>query len=392
LLCHRLVLPLENTTTQATVLVVDDDLDVLRMHRRSLTAAGMNVLTAETVDQALMILKNEDIEVVVSDLTMPGRGGLDLLRALRPVDPDLPVIFVTGDARLDSAMAAVELGANHYLKKPVDPRTLRECVQASARAYRAIGRHRDPSTSGVSSTLLRGQATIERAFDAALGTMQLVVQPIMGAATRRRVGWEALVRTNSTELRDPGALFSAAERLDRVIELGRQIRAQAAALAAQLPEGLLFVNLHPDEMLDDELYAADAPLAEHAFRIVFEVTERTALDHVAGLAERCERLRQLGYRIAVDDLGAGYAALAAVVQLRPHVVKLDMSLIRGIGDDRIRQGVVASVVDMCARLAVWTVAEGVETERELETLERLGCDLVQGFHLGRPASWDGQTA
>ncbi len=377
-----------NAPVQPTVLVVDDDLDMLRLHRRSLSGAGMSVLTAESVDQALIILHNSEIDVVVSDLTMPGRGGLDLLRALRPVDPDLPVIFVTGDARLDTAMQAVELGANHYLKKPVDPAVLRTCVQTSARAYRAISRRRDAAESPAASTLLRGQASIERAFDAALGTLMLVVQPIVGSSTRKRVGWEALVRTNSTELRDPGALFGAAERLDRVVELGRRIRSHAAALAATLPEGLLFVNLHPEELLDDELYAPDAPLADHAFRVVFEVTERSALGQVDGQTERCERLRQLGYRIAVDDLGAGYAALAAVVQLRPHVVKLDMSLVRGIADDRVRQGVVASVIDMCSRLSIWTVGEGVESERELEVLEHLGVDLVQGYYLGRPAPWE----
>jgi EAL domain-containing protein (putative c-di-GMP-specific phosphodiesterase class I)/CheY-like chemotaxis protein len=370
------------------VLLVDDDMDLLRVMRRSLSDSGLDVLTAENVDQALMILRSTHVEVVVSDLMMPGRTGLDLLRALRPEAPDLPVILLTGHPGLETAVSAVELGASHYLRKPVEARVLRECVHSAARAYRATARGRDPGASGASSTRPRGIATLERALERGIETLELFVQPVFHAATRVRLGWEALVRTSASEVRDPRALFAVAERLERVTEVGRKIREEAARLLAHLPEGLLFINLHPEELLDEGLYALDAPLAPHASRIVFEVTERAAIGRGTHLAERCGRLRELGYRIAVDDLGAGYAALSAVADLRPHVVKLDMSLVRGVADDRVRQGVIGSVVEMCGQLGIWTVAEGVESERELEALVWLGCGFVQGYHLGRPAAWE----
>ncbi|MCB9564553.1 MAG: EAL domain-containing protein [Kofleriaceae bacterium] len=375
-----------------TVLVVDDDVDMLLMQRRTLGAAGMTVLTAECVDQALMILQSRPVEVVVSDISMPGRDGLDLLRAIRPTDPNLPLIFVTGSASLESAMLAVDLGASHYLQKPVDTRLLRQHIQAAAHAYRAAQRQRDVAGAAAASGSMRGVAGSETTFQAALDSLELVVQPVMSAATGRRVGWEALVRSGERSLANPGALFAAAERLDLVTELGRRIRAAAAELISTLPEGLVFLNVHSAELLDDELYDPEQPLSRVAPRVVLDITERVALTHVAGVASRADRLRRLGFRIAVDDLGAGYAALAAIVELRPDVVKLDMSLIRSIHRDPVRQSVVSSVVDMCARLAMWTVAEGVETQDELAAVEQLGCDLVQGYHIGRPAPWIDRAA
>ncbi|MCB9564552.1 MAG: EAL domain-containing protein [Kofleriaceae bacterium] len=384
------IVELEAIETQplgkASVLVVDDDAAVLRAHTRTLARTQLDVVTASSGDEALIRLQERAFDVVVTDISMPGMNGIDFLRAVRLVDADLPVLFVTGEASLDTAIDAVELGATRYLAKPVEPEVLRASVASSARMYRSILRGREAASSSGLAILLRGEAALEAAFDRALSTLHMVAQPIMSALTGSRVAWEMLVRTRSSELPHPGALFSAAERLDRVRELGRIIRAAVVDLLPLIPEDeMVFVNLHPDDLLDDELFDGSAPLAEQSFRIVLEVTERTALGHVDGLAERLARLRKLGYRIAVDDLGAGYAALSAVVAMRPDVVKLDMSLIRGVDADDVRKGVVSSVVGMCRMLGVWTVAEGIETEAELAAVTELGCDLVQGYLLGRPA-------
>jgi EAL domain-containing protein (putative c-di-GMP-specific phosphodiesterase class I) len=92
----------------------------------------------------------------------------------------------------------------------------------------------------------------------------------------------------------------------------------------------------------------------------------------------------MGFRLAVDDLGAGYAGLTSLVQLEPEVVKLDMSLIRDISKSDVKRKLVRSVVELCRALGSKTVAEGIESEGELQTVKELGCDLLQGFLLGRP--------
>jgi len=118
---------------------------------------------------------------------------------------------------------------------------------------------------------------------------------------------------------------------------------------------------------------------------VIEVTERHSLDGIADLAERVARLRSLGYRMAVDDLGAGYAGLTSVVRLQPEVVKLDMSLVRGCDTDVARQGVIRSMAELSGRLGMEVVVEGVETEAEAACLQALGCSLHQGYRYARPA-------
>ena len=101
--------------------------------------------------------------------------------------------------------------------------------------------------------------------------------------------------------------------------------------------------------------------------------------------QRIDKLRGLGYRIAVDDLGAGYAGLASFARLRPDVVKLDMSLVRALDTDPIRRKLVGSLTRASHDLGIQVVAEGIETEAERDAVAALEVDLLQGYLLGRPA-------
>jgi EAL domain-containing protein (putative c-di-GMP-specific phosphodiesterase class I) len=118
--------------------------------------------------------------------------------------------------------------------------------------------------------------------------------------------------------------------------------------------------------------------------VVFEITERATLDSISDLPRRMARLRSLGYRIALDDLGAGYSGLSSFTQLEPDVVKVDMSLIRGIEGSAMKQKLVGSVVTLCAELGILIIAEGIETPGERDALVTLGGDLCQGYLFARP--------
>jgi len=108
------------------------------------------------------------------------------------------------------------------------------------------------------------------------------------------------------------------------------------------------------------------------------------LDHVTDLRSRIATLRELGFRIAVDDLGAGYAGLSTFALLEPEYVKLDMSLIRGIDVKVTQQKIVRSLTSLCREMGIRVVAEGVETTSERDTLIDLDCDLLQGFLFAKP--------
>jgi EAL domain-containing protein (putative c-di-GMP-specific phosphodiesterase class I) len=235
---------------------------------------------------------------------------------------------------------------------------------------------------GSQDRLVGDRAGLEAAFEAALDALAMAHQPIV-RADGTVYGFEALLRGRTPALATPSALLDAAERLNQVERLGRQVR---ALVARNLPadDRLAFVNLHPLDLADPQLADPMAPLSGHARRVVLEVTERASLDRVTGLRGRVARLRELGYRIALDDLGAGYAGLSSLAALNPEVIKLDMSLVRGIDLDPVKRKLVASMVGVGHELGALVLAEGVETTQEHAALDGLGCDLLQGYLFGRP--------
>ena len=147
----------------------------------------------------------------------------------------------------------------------------------------------------------------------------------------------------------------------------------------------MFVNLHSSDLADESLFAVASSFGSLRTRIVLEVTERASLDNVLDAKARVGELRKLGFRIAVDDLGAGYAGLTSFATLEPEIVKIDMSLVRGVDANPTKRKLVQSVVTLCKDLGMLVVAEGIETTAERDTLVSLGCDLLQGYLLGRPA-------
>ena len=155
----------------------------------------------------------------------------------------------------------------------------------------------------------------------------------------------------------------------------------------------IFVNVHPTDFQDPDLASPDGHLTPYAHRVVLDVTERRTLDLVQDIGERAIQLRDLGYRISVDDLGVGYAGLASFTVLEPDFVKLDAALIRDINASKRKQSLVQSLISMCGReLGMLVICEGVETEVERDVLESLGADLMQGYLFGRPVDEFAQVA
>jgi EAL domain-containing protein (putative c-di-GMP-specific phosphodiesterase class I) len=182
----------------------------------------------------------------------------------------------------------------------------------------------------------------------------------------------------------PLALLDAAERLRRVPELGRLVRERVAATMG--PGGAVFVNLHPLELADEALFVSSVGLSPHARDVVIEVTERASVSAVLDLQTKVQALREMGYRIAVDDLGGGYAGLTTFTALRPEIVKLDMALVRGADSDPMKRRLIGSLAEVCRDSGILVVAEGVETEAERDAVVEAGCDLLQGYLIGRPAA------
>jgi EAL domain-containing protein (putative c-di-GMP-specific phosphodiesterase class I) len=370
--------------TSTRVLLVEDDDALLRSCRRALEAAGFSVECASDGQQATRVLGQRNFDVVVSDIAMPEVGGIELLKAIRSRDNDVPVILMTAFAELGSALDAIEYGALAYLRKPFGLEALRAAVTKAARLSRLLRMKREAVADAEVGELAGDRAGLQAAFDQALATLWTAFQPVVSVSRREVVAYEALMRTAEPALPHPGAVLSAAERLGRLHELGRLIRARVALQLPSCPAESVFVNLHGRDLLDDELYSANAPLSAWANRVVFEITERASLEQVKGFEARATELRTLGYRLAIDDLGAGYAGLTSFAQLEPEVVKFDMSLVRGIDRSPVRQRLVKAMTAVFREMQTLVVAEGVETPAERDTLVDLGCDLLQGYLFARP--------
>ncbi len=211
-------------------------------------------------------------------------------------------------------------------------------------------------------------------------------QPIVRSSDMSIYGHEALVRCTTQELASPLVLFDIAEKTKRARKLSRMLRRMTAESVQEMPdEHLMFMNLHPDDLADPELLDPPEWLTSIGKRMVLEITERAAIEDFQLFRNRLSTLRKLGFVVAIDDLGSGYSALNTVAELEPEIIKLDMLLIRGIEESRIRQDLVRKMVSFAQTIDCQVVAEGIETKPQMEMVRSLGCHLMQGFYLARPA-------
>lgn len=369
------------------VMVVDDEEAVRRMLIRLVGAAGFEVDAAPDGETARQLLQERTYELVISDVAMPGMDGIELLQLVRRHDLDLPVILITGEPSLQSAVRAIEHGTFRYLAKPFSPSELTEAARQAVQMHRMARLKRQAlALAGAGAAIPGDLAGLQIRFDRALDKLWMAFQPIVSVQQRRIFAYEALLRTDEETLGRPPDLIATAERLHRTFELGLAIRSAAAtAFRRGDGDGLLFINLHPPELLDPALGGPTDDLTPLADRVVLEVTERASLESLTDVRSRVALLRERGFRLAIDDLGAGYAGLTSFASLQPEFVKIDMSLVRGIDQDRLKQRLFRSMSQLCRDMSIAIIAEGVETAAERDTLLELGCDLFQGYLFARPA-------
>lgn len=225
------------------------------------------------------------------------------------------------------------------------------------------------------------EAQIEAIFSA--DGLAMVYQPIYDLGTGRVVGFEALARFTAEPYQPPDVWFSRAAIVGREIELEtRAIQLALQALDALPPAVYLAVNASPEAIVKGQLSTAlrGQPLE----RLIVEVTEHHAVERYEDIAAVMAPLQAQGLRIAIDDAGAGYASFRHVLNLHPEIVKLDISITRGIDTDRSRRALAAALRGFASETGCSIVAEGIETPAELSTLQALGISRAQGYHLGRP--------
>jgi EAL domain-containing protein (putative c-di-GMP-specific phosphodiesterase class I)/DNA-binding NarL/FixJ family response regulator len=380
----------ERSMDRIRVLLADDEEEVLDVMTDLMASdPAIDVVgRARDARQAIDLARAAAPDVALVDVRMPG-GGAVAARGIRRDSPPTRVVAVSADSHAEAVLAMLDAGATGYVGKeePVE------------QILRAVHRAVDGKASlAVSSLASMTEQLVERGSDRTArerrvasdrisrtiegSGIDVVFQPIVDLFGGGVAGLEALVRFRGTPRhRSPEAWFAEAASVGLLPELEITAIELAIAHLDRIPAGTyLSVNLSPGTICSEELPRV---LGDRGHRLMLEVTEGPLADEEGAVA--CLRsLRDLGVKIAIDDVGAGYAGLSRVVALSPDFIKLDRSVVAGVATDPFRRSLIQRLASFATDVGIGVIAEGIETEADLEELRALSVPFGQGFHLGRP--------
>ena len=268
----------------------------------------------------------------------------------------------------------------------------------AARPEVLLGRARDAALADADLRARTAAARRRERFLSLLFAEQIdiVFEPIVRLENRKLLGCEALVRgPEGSELSSPNQLFRAAAEAGALFELDCLCRRSALLAADRLPAGSrLFLNCLPSVIHDPAFQAEELGRLLQAQGlaprdVVLEISEKESIANFAVFREVCDHYKELGFQIALDDVGVGYSSLEAVNELAPAFLKVDMSFVRGIDEDPSRREILKALTSVAWRIGASIIAEGIETEAELATLRDLAVSYGQGYLIGRASSTPG---
>ena len=359
------------------ILVVDDDPVVCDIVCQALALEGLNVAAVGDGAAALEHLRRHEVDLVLLDRLMPGMDGLEVLAAIRAdrATEGVSVLLVTGVDGTARAVEGLDTGADDYIVKPFEPDELAARVRAQLRNRRIASGDEDDALAQRRAAERRIREIVrKRRFRA-------VFQPIVDLGTGTVAGHEALTRF--ADGLDPAEVFATASAFGIGGALERATLAVAVEAArAQEAGRWLALNVTPTMLLGD---SGLDPILRGTGRsdLVLEISEMEPV-HDYGALLRAIQALGASVQISVDDAGAGFASLAHILALRAEYVKLDKSWIQGIDVDPAKRALVAGLQRFAAETGASLIAEGIETQAQLDAVRDLGVAYGQGYLLGRP--------
>ncbi len=329
---------------------------------------------------------------------------------VRPIRPILDIEELTVAAGIYLRRAVTRAVAHPMVRDRIDELNVACAPVAHAAGndpHRAYARALRRAQQAACDPLARKKQQAIQALEEAIArrAFEFHYQPIVDVTSERVLAHEALCRGTSDPLRFPDVIFGMAERCGYVWELGRALRdilaralldGEPHAEPGPRPTGpthpsedsapLLFMNVHPAD-LEDPVFleqALSGDLAKSAGRVVIELTERAAIEDYKRVKAVFTTLRRHGYRLAIDDLGAGYAGLTALAELEPEFIKFDMALVRDLHLHPIKARLIRRMNEFAHEIGATTISEGVECAEERDALLSAGCAIMQGYFFARP--------
>ncbi len=380
-------------TDTIRVMIADDEAELraalgdLLSHEDSLELVG----AAADADEAISLASDRRPDVAVLDVKMPAGGGPRAAREILRASPATRVIALSAHEDRATILEMFRAGAVGYLIKGAHGGEIVHSILTVAHGGTSLSAEVVDSLVSELSTQLRREEQVSLAREDRSRSIEgfihgegrtLVFQPIVDLETREIVGAEALSRFRDPEGRGPDLVFADAAALDLQLELETAALRDAVSVVDQLPEGTyLSVNCSHRTATWSGLRELLRPAAS---RLVLEITEHEAVEDYETLTKHLEQLREDGMRLAIDDAGAGFASLRHALRLAPDIIKADMSIVRGIDGDDGRRALASALVSFARQMGMTIVAEGIETEAELDSLLAIGVQHGQGFFLAMP--------
>lgn len=257
--------------------------------------------------------------------------------------------------------------------------------------YRAIDEARLMSSFHIYNTEIRYKETLQQII--LDEDIQSVYQPIIHTKTGEIFSYEALSRgPKDSEFFNPLFLFEIAKESDLLFELDNVCRKKAVDNAVKLDPNLkLFINalpstIHETSFREDYLKEFLKKYNLQPNNLVFEITESLAIQNYEMFMEDIRKYTDEGYEIALDDTGTGYSSFETILKIKPHYIKIDISMVRNVDTDPLKETMIEALVNIAESIGARTIAEGIETVTEYEKIIELGVDFSQGYLFAKPSS------
>jgi diguanylate cyclase (GGDEF)-like protein len=398
---REVVSALSRLDVAAAVLVVEaDQVNVLAVQVPTRIRAGAATRLSRRLIGMRLPLDRVAGFHCAARLRRPYFGVAGIAETLRSLTTDSELLEALPDASGEGKMLVVPALVHEkavallVVWGPSCSREMTPTVQAAAAMIagfwapdgrRGLRRFETPSATGPTSQVRAAISTLLEG-----GWIASALQPVARLADRAVIGYEALVRFPPCQhFATPDELFAAAGSLNMESSVDLACLRAALREAPRIIDADLFVNVVIGTLFDETggLHAFEAAVRDARIdpaSIVLEFSERDPVPDLSRLQGIAARLRAHGYRIAVDDAGAGHASMQVIAELRPEFIKVDQSLVRTLDADRARRGLMVSLLSFSNHIGARLIAEGIETDRELEALLSVGVEFGQGWLLGKP--------
>lgn len=391
----------ETTTRKAHILVVEDEPEIRDVLREFLSRS-YECTAVDSAEEALALISRQRFDLILSDITMQRMSGLEMVPQIRLVAPQTMVVMISGLQTIECAIAAMRVGAFDYITKPFD------LDQVEAAVHRALEQGRLVETKRLYEESLKdlihqrtAEVTLELALRRAVEQEEFVVhyQTQVDIASGEVVGTEALVRWQHPQfgLLPPVDFISLAEKTGLIVDIGAAVMRAAAVQTRQwqidgLPDFHLAVNVSARQLREEDVVSklfeilAESELDPASLEL--ELTETSIVENSESIATALTDIRSRGVKIAIDDFGTGYSSLSYLGRLPIDTIKLDRSFVNGATTHPDQAALVMAIVNLAHNLRLRVIAEGVETEEQLNFLRLLRCDQGQGYFFDRPSPAD----